>query len=73
MGKSGRMSQGYFVIITKILHIIGIECHCIIHDDIDRAPESRQDIGLQELNDNCVGNLPCGDHFDPFGEIVCGR
>jgi len=67
------MSQGYVVIVTKFIHILGLERYCIIHDDLDRAPEPRQDIGLQKLNDNCVGSFPCGDQFDPFGELVCGH
>jgi hypothetical protein len=66
------MSQVYVVIIKKILHILGLERHCIIRDDLDRTPKPRKDVGFQNLNDNCVSSLPCGDHFNPFGEIVHG-
>jgi hypothetical protein len=67
------MSQGYVLIITELIHLLILEHHYIIHDDINRETETRHDIALQKKNGNCVGCLPCGDHFNPFGEVVCGH
>ena len=67
------MSQGYIVIITKLLLFLGLKCSCVIRDDLDRAPEPRQDVSLQKLNDDCVDSLARWDFFDPFGEVICSH
>ena len=58
------MYQGYILIVTKLLHFLGLKCGHIICDDLDRASEPRQDVGLQKLNDDHVGSLLRWNFFD---------
>ena len=67
------MSEGYVVILTKLLDPLRLECGCIICNNINETPKPRQDVCLQELDNDFIGSLFCGDHLYPFREIVGGH
>lgn len=67
------MSQGYVVILTKLLHPLRLECSYIICNDLNGTPEPRQDVRLQKLDDDYIDSLFRGDRLYPFREIVSSR
>ena len=67
------MNQQYIIILTKNFHPLRLECGRIIYYNSDRAFEPRQDVSLQELDDDCVDSLICEDFLYPIREIASGN